>query len=507
MPSNDNKATDKSSKKNVNFNSQKKKKINVGWIFGMIVLFLIAISFIAAPAISALVGQSVSNELVFGSYDGENISYSQDSYFYEQYQKFGKQYDSSQSSGDMALYSIWKNAFDSTVYYTAISKMAEDAGFKTTENTINDAIINSGYYNDENGSFSKKIYESTSADQKNAIRKTITRNLPYNTVVSDITTALTSDNETDYVLKMADSTRSFDYVVYDYTMYPKELAAQYALTNPQLFYNIDLSIISTETEDEAKAAMEAINGGSSFEEVAKANSQDSYAENGGLIGTVPFYAIQNNFKEAQEASQILDGTKDSVIGPLESASGWAIYKLNEAPQAADYSSEDTLSMVKTYIANNDSNIMDSYLLEQANDFVASAKEDFDLAAQVNELEINKVSSTAKNISNSQFMSSFDYSDSKGILANAATDENTMKSLFNSEVGSVMDPIKVNSSYIVVKVDDETTDSGMGEYLKNVYPYYASQQNASDLQYAIMASDKLENNFMSVFIEKILSSTN
>ena len=63
------------------------------------------------------------------------------------------------------------------------------------------------------------------------------------------------------------------------------------------------------------------------------------------------------------------------------------------------------------------------------------------------------------------------------------------------------PIKANSSYIVVNVASESTDSGMGEYLRSVYPYYAAQQNPTDLQYAIMASDKLENNFMDSIYSK------
>ncbi|MGD1822862.1 MAG: peptidylprolyl isomerase [Pleomorphochaeta sp.] len=505
MPSNDNKGTDKSSKKNVKFNSHKKKKVNIGFIFGMIVLILIAISFVAAPAISAIVGQSASNGITFGSYDGEEIAYTQDSYFYDQYQLYGSQYDTSSSSGDLALYNIWKSAFDSTVYYTAITKMAEEVGFKTTEDTINSAIINSGYY-DEDGQFSKKLYEETSAQQKDSIRKSITRNLPYNNVVSDISTALTSDGETDYVLTMADNTRSFEYVVFDYNMYPRELAAQYALTNPQLFYNVDLSIISVETEEDAQALLDEINSGSSFADVAKENSLDSYAENGGTIGSVPFYAVQNNFKEAQEATQILDGSKGNVYGPLESSNGWALYQLNSTPKAADYTDEDTISIIKAYIASNDTSVMEAYLLEQADNFVSQA-EDFDTLAEDLELSVNQVSSTAQNFANSQYMSSFSYSDTTGILANAATDEDTMKSLFSAEVGSTLDPIKVSSSYIVVNVKSESTDSGMGEYLKSVYPYYASQQNATDLQYAIMASDKLENNFMTVFIENILGTSN
>ncbi|MDC7236173.1 MAG: SurA N-terminal domain-containing protein [Sphaerochaetaceae bacterium] len=506
MPSNDNKGTEKSSKKNVNINSHKKKKVSVGWIFGMTVLILIAVSFVAAPAISAIVGQSVTTSLTFGSYDGEEIAYTQDSYFYDQYQAYGSQYEGSTSNSDLALYNIWKSAFDSTVYYVAINQMADDIGILTTENTINDAIINSGYYNVD-GKFSKQAYEETSIEQKESIRKSITRTLPYNTVLSDVSTALTSDAETQYVVSMADNTRSFDYVVFDSSSYPKELAAQYGLTNPQLFYSIDLSIISVETEEDANNLISQINSGSSFSDVATESSLDSYAANGGEIGVVPFYAVQNNFKDPQEAIEILSGTEGSVFGPLESASGWAIYKLNATPVAADYTDEDTINMIRTYIASNDESIMDSYLLEKANEFVASIDDDFEAAAEAAQLEVNAVSSTAKNISDSQYMSSFSYSDTNGTLASAATDETVLKQLFDAEVGSTLDPLKVSTSYVVVNVASESTDSGMGEYLASVYPYYASQHNTTDLQYAIMASDKLEDNFMTVFIEKILGSAN
>jgi len=107
----------------------------------MIVLILIAISFVFAPAIGAIAGGSTSNGLSFGSYDGEDIVYAQDSYLYDMYQQIGSQYDTSSTSGDMALYNIWKSAFDSTVYHTAITKMAESVGYKTTEEAVNNAII------------------------------------------------------------------------------------------------------------------------------------------------------------------------------------------------------------------------------------------------------------------------------------------------------------------------------------------------------------------------------
>lgn len=486
--------------------SHKKKKVSVGWIFGMVILLLIAISFVAAPAIEAIVGGSNSNEIVFGSYDGEDISYSQDSYLYDQYQYYGKQYKGdANTDSNMALYQIWSQAFNSTVVYTAITEMAKSVGIKSTDETINEAIINSGYYN-KDGLFNVETYNSTSADQKASIRKEVVRAIPYQTVLNDVQSVLTSKNEAKYVAAMADNTRSFKYVAFDYTTYPKELTAQYALANPQLFNTIDLSIMSFSSEEDANNALTAVNGGTSFEDEATSASTDNYAENGGAIGSIPYYAIKSNFKNVDESMKILEASEGSVIGPFETENGWALYKVNSQAVAPDYTSDDTLNMVRTYIANYDTETMDKYLSEKAEEFVATIGDDFDAAATDADLTVNEVSSTSENIGASQYMSTFSSSDTNGLLANAANDADTMKLLFNQEVATATEPIKSGNSYLVAYVASEDSESGMGSYIENVYSYYAGTHNQQDLQSSIMSSDKLENNFLSVFIDKIMNNT-
>lgn len=505
MPSDNKKGPVKGSDNNVKAISAK-KKVSIGWIFGMAILILIAISFVAAPAIEAIVGGSRSNSIVFGSYNGEKIEYAQDSYFYDQYQKYGSEYKGSTTDSNMALYQIWSQAFNSTVLYTAVSQMAKAAGIIETEETINKAIIDSGYYNVD-GKFNTEAYNKASTEQKNSIRKTITRVLPYQTVLTDISTALVSDSEAEYVAKMADDTRTFKYVSFDSSLYPKELTAEYALTNPKLFEQVTLNIISAKDKETADSILAEINGGKDFAEVAKDKSEDSYASKGGELGTIPFYAIKSNFKNEDESMNILDAEVGSVIGPFESASGYSIYKVGDKT-TPDYTSEDTLNMVRSYITNYDSSIMDNFLQEKAKEFKATiADGDFDSAAKAANLTVNAVNATPKNIGNSQYMSSFSSSDSAQLLANAATDEATLKSLFSADVNTALDPIKSSSSYIVPFVQAEDKSSGMGDYLKSIYPYYASQEVQNDLQNVIMSSDKLENNFLTVFFDRIMSNAN
>lgn len=505
MPS-DKKKGPKTGSNDVKEISQKKKKVSVGWIFGMVILLLIAISFVAAPAIEAIVGRSNSNEIVFGSYDGEDIAYTMDSYFYDQYQYYGKQYKSdANTDSNLALYQIWSQAFNSTVVYTAITEMAKTVGIKSTDKTINDSIINSGYYNVDN-KFNVEVYNNTPADQKSAIRKEVVRAIPYQTVLNDVQSVLTSTKEAEYVSAMADNTRSFKYVSFDYSSYPKELAAQYALTNPQLFSMIDLSVISQASEEDAKTALEAINNGTSFEDEAIATSVDSYASKGGAIGSIPYYAIKSNFKNIDESMNVLEASSDDIIGPFETENGWALYKVNNTAVTPDYTSADTLNMIRTYIVNYDSEIMETYLNDKAKAFATTVAEDFDAAAKDANLTVNEVTSTSKNIGNSQYMSTFTNSDKAGLLATAANDADTIKLLFNQEVGTATKPIKSGNNYLVAFVSTEDSESGMGSYLENVYPYYAGTHSQQDLQSSIMSSDKLQNNFLSVFIDKIMSNT-
>jgi parvulin-like peptidyl-prolyl isomerase len=505
MPS-DKKKGPKTGSNDVKTISPKKKKVSIGWIFGMVILLLIAISFVAAPAIEAIVGGSNSNEIVFGSYDGEDIAYSMDSYFYDQYQYYGQQYQSdTNTDSNLALYQIWSQAFNSTVIYTAITEMAENVGIRSTEKTINEAIINSGYYNVDD-MFNVETYNNTSAEQKAAIRKEVVRAIPYQTVLNDVQSVLTSTNEAKYVSAMADDTRSFKYVAFDYTTYPKELTAQYALTNPQLFSMIDLSVLSLSNEEDATAALTAINDGTSFEDEAIAASVDSYASNGGVIGSVPYYAIKANFKNVDESMNVLQASEGDIVGPYETENGWALYKVNSSAVTPDYTSDDTLNMIRTYIANYDTEIMDTYLNDEAKAFATTVADDFDAAAEEANLTVNEVSSTSANIGASQYMSTLSSSDTAGLLATAATEADTMKLLFNQEVGTATAPIKSGNSYLVAYVASEDTESGMGSYIESVYPYYAGTHSQQDLQSAIMSSDKLENNFLSVFIDKIMNTT-
>lgn len=480
-----------------------KSKITPGWVFGMIILLLIAVSFVLAPAIEALVRPKNVNGIVFGKYGKEEIKYTNGNFFYDQVQNYGSQTKTSTDNPTQALYQIWKSAYDSTVLFTAVNQLANKAGIIAADPVVNRAIINSGAYN-KDGKFNVELYQKASAESKASVEKSVRRSVPYQIVLDDVSTALSSSAEADYVAAMASKGRTFSYVDINASLYPDEKASAYALQNKQLFYSMDLSIISVEKEDEAKALAASIaSGEKKFEEVATSSSKDSYASKEGKVGTVYYFGLTPNFKNAEDATKLLTAKAGDVIGPLEGPSAWSIYRVDSTPVEADYADPALLTSVKGYLAYNDNAVVDEYLATIANDFAQKAKGDFALAAEEAGLNVVTVANTPYNLAQSTYMNNFGYSDPSGLLGTAASAKEVGKQLYTVEAGTVMDPIKSNASYLVVKVDEESTDEGMGSYIKMFYNYLSGSQNQQDFSQALYTSDQFQDNFLGTFFSTIL----
>src|SRR5690554_800560 len=205
-----------------------KPRVTIGWILGMAILLLIGASFVLGPTIGAVLGKRNQSNLVFGTYGKEDISYAYNNYFYDQVQHYADQYKGLQSDPTQALYQIWKSAYDSTVVYTAVSQLAKQAGIQVNSDVLNRAIIDSGVYH-KDGKFDVDTYQKATAERKSAIESSIRRNLPYQMVMTDISSVIASEAEREYVGSMAATVRDFSYLLFDSSLYPNEEAIAYAL--------------------------------------------------------------------------------------------------------------------------------------------------------------------------------------------------------------------------------------------------------------------------------------
>jgi peptidyl-prolyl cis-trans isomerase C len=99
----------------------------------------------------------------------------------------------------------------------------------------------------------------------------------------------------------------------------------------------DASHILVKTEDEAKKLLDEIKGGADFAEVAKANSTDGSAAQGGELGWFGKGQMVPEFETA-----VADMKKGDVAGPIQTQFGWHIIKLNDTRE----SSAPTLDAVR-----------------------------------------------------------------------------------------------------------------------------------------------------------------
>lgn len=108
---------------------------------------------------------------------------------------------------------------------------------------------------------------------------------------------------------------------------------KYAGMAPELEYHA--SHILVDSEDKAKALLADIEGGKPFADVAKANSSDGSAANGGDLGWFGKGAMVKPFEAAVIAAPV-----GKVVGPIKTDFGWHLILVTEtrnkaAPALAD----------------------------------------------------------------------------------------------------------------------------------------------------------------------------
>ena len=274
-------------------------------------------------------------------------------------------------------------AYYATVFETALRQMAEQAGIRTTDSMVNDAIIQSGYFSNESGSFDPEVYKAASTVEKSAIRAQIEEILPSQMVLGDIADVRTSDAENEFVAALNANARAFQYITVGAETYPDTDAWTYAEENPAPFQTMDLSSITVATSDEASSILSSIQSGeATFESAAAEKSTDSYSDAEGAMGAVMYTDLEGQLADSTNAATVFSASVGDIVGPFQTYTGYALYRINSESMAADLEEAENLNAVKEYIASNDPETMDAYLKAKADEVYALAQGSWDDAAAV-----------------------------------------------------------------------------------------------------------------------------
>lgn len=471
------------------------------WWAGVIILILISITLVLpATGLSAL----FSKNITFGTYNGEKIELTSDSYLYNQYYNLMMQYGGNNLDFS-TMYQIWYQAYYSTVQHIALSQMAKDAGIIAVDKTTNNLILASGYYNNGDGVFDSELYNATDKGTRDSVYNSAKEQVPSMQVVNDIITIISSDAEKDFVTDLSASGRSFDYVSFDYSNYSDELAVEYLMSNPQPFTAIDLSVITLSSEEEAKALRSEVESGVMLFEQAVSSSIDSYSASAGAMDTLMYQELVSNFIGEESLNKVFGTAEGALSEVVPSYYGYSFFRVNAAPTMCDYTNADVLTRVKRIINGLNSTLTSEYASALADEFYAEAEtSDFYTALDSLGYVETSVGATPANPASSQLLSSFTYTDYNGLMSSATRDSAYLASLYTSEEGTVLPPQAAGSAYIVSRVGADSTDSSTKNTMSLLYDYFVSSATDVDLSNTIVMNPNFEDNFYTTFFNDIYS---
>lgn len=476
------------------------------YIGTIVILVIVVVAFVFVPSFG---GPSADGRLPdFGSYAGTPIRYEQGGYMAGRVQAINdqlKSYGYDQAGNQFFAFQVWKGAFDQTVIHTALLHEARKAGITVSEDRLNEAVLEAPEFLD-NGKFSLERYREASESRKLAIRTSLQESLLKNHVLEDALSLRPSSREIGFIQAMAREERVVEYVLLPFSDFPDERKAAFGRENPAKFRRINLSRITLNDEKTAGSVLAKVKAGTqTFEEAAKADSKDAWAEQGGASGPRWGYELESELAAAQDAQTLLSLKAGEISQVIKTASGsWAFFRAETPASEPDFDSPDTLKAVWDYMNKWErGRIEDAAVLRGKDLAVDAAARGFVSAAGSYGLTVRE--STPFPLAYGDAFSSGSTSLFRKIagegLEGASTNEKFLTAAFSLPAGAVSEPLLLQNAAVVLRVKEirPAEDTGV-QLIEFYYPYLFAQAREMELYDRFLASPELKDNFSTAFFQ-------
>lgn len=511
MPSREQRRAKKLEKKASEQNTVERKRTQhpVMWVLSVLVLIVVVVAFVVAPAFGGMGGRE---RLIFGYYDGEPIEYEPDSYFARQRDAYAERIES-QSQQDSDNYQwqalqVWKGAYDMTVVHTAILQQADKSGLVISEQKLDRNIAKYGPYR-ENGKFSAELYRNATNSEKIATRELFRENLIHDQWTQDLAGIPSIEAEKEFLQGMASPERRFRYVSFSLNDYPDGEVAAYAQENSRLFQRMNLSRISLRMkESEARKIYQQLKESPErFEELAQNHSSDENAEKGGDMGWVRYHELAGAFEESEKADLIFALEQGEVIDLVETSFGWAIYRCDEPALTPDFTDDEEIQAVRSYLIRNERGQVEDYFLNRASTFIDNAREaGFSTAATAANVDPAESQFFPINYGGSFFLKQIQTPDGNGLLQRAQSNQRVLTDLFSVPQNDFTEPFVLGNSVVVAQLlEERQAPEQEVQQIANYHSYIMQNFRNQEIRTHFLQSDKLEDNFMQVFSRYFLDS--
>jgi hypothetical protein len=482
----------------------------------ILILIIVIVAFVVAPAIvPEAAGSGV--DLTFGSYNKAPISYVPGNYLANVQANYARYMQGSITESNYQTISqmVWRQAFEETVIHVAILQAMQQAGYAAPEAVVDREVAQLPQFQ-ENGRFSAARYRSLSAADRMTLWKEAQESITQNRYLDDIFSLRLPSAEAEFVRAMTARTRSFSMAVFPLDSYPDEEIVAYIGSEPDLFRTIHLSRITiTSSEREARQVLDSVaNGTQTFEEAARTQSQDSYAERGGDMGTQMAYELISEVPDSAERDSVIATASGGYSPLVKVPSGWAFFRADEEPRAVDAEDPTNIAKIRSYLRNFEKGRMEDWLFAQARLLIEAAQEaaqedGFDAAAEAQGVQKRDFGPLPLNYGgvvitdSSQGTNLFPALSAESIaeLFPAESNENFWRAAFSTPLETPSEPLVAGDNVLVLYPREEIMrEEADTEGILTFYSTWVSSGAETSLRSHFLNSDKLVDNFFTAYVQ-------
>jgi hypothetical protein len=484
----------------------KKFKQNPGvYIGSVVILILVIITFVGGDFLSGgRRNAGKTSDLTFGYYDKVPISWIPGNILTEYYRRaeYNKRARGSDINDNRVRYEIMIDAYEGVLLHTAILQMMKKSGYTPSEKAVNKAIVQLSRFQD-NGRFSLALYNRETDIARLNLWRQIQEDISKMSFFNDFYTLLIPESEAKFIANMSSPSRSFDFVSFNINEYPESEIISYARDNSQLFNSIHLSKISVSgSEKEAQRIQASIKDGTvTFEDAARAQSHDSYADRGGDMGIRYCYEINDEIPNPQDRELIYSLGKGELSNVISAVDGWAFFRVEDELIQFDFEDTVVLDRVRYYVRNKEKGRMEDWAIEQAKEFISESQESgYINAARWRNLVTNSFGHFPLNYGGVDLFTTIEsltvYDMSPQDIQDLSFNENFWKRAFSTPVNTPCEPLVQGDNVLVfIPTEEVEAEESSLETIASMYSTrYVNYTTERSLQIYFMSNGKMEDHF-------------
>jgi parvulin-like peptidyl-prolyl isomerase len=475
----------------------------------VIVLIIVIVAFVFVPAIVPNVS-GFEVDYTFGYYDKTPISYRPGNYFALVHEQLVQSNQGTYSEENAAYmnFQIWWSAFQSAVVHTGILHEMGRAGYEPSKERVDREVAQAFQVN---GRFDAASYRQLSNARKISLWQEAQEQLITDVYLRDQYELLRPSGEGDFVVEMAAEQRRFEGVAYNLADYPELELIAYAVQNSALFKTVHFSRITISSgEREARQILASVlDGTMSFEDAARNQSQDTYAERGGDMGIQMAYEIASIITDEAEREKVLALGQGEISNLISTGENWIFFRAEEDPLALDTTDASQMEKVRSYLLLFEKGRMVDYFVGLAEDLRSRPfSEGFDTAVEAAGLEKFSFGPLAINYGNLPFLPLLEgiegFNDTT--LTSFAETDSFWQIAFSTPLGTVSEPVELGDQVLVLlPLEAEAVESpeDQANNIRLTFEYFA--YNANDIvQPFFIQSPKLKDQFWETYSRYLMN---